>query len=55
MVHKRYGRRGSIRQVTAASSYKEVIKNSILNVVNIDMQGKVEVLCFVACTIVIDA
>lgn len=43
MVPKRNGRRGSLRPVTAASSYKEVMKDSILHAVNIDMQGKLEV------------
>lgn len=40
MAPERSGRRGSLKQVTASSSYRDTMKNSILNTVNIEVQGK---------------
>lgn len=37
-VPKQSGRRGSLRQVTAASSYREALRNTVLNTVNVEMQ-----------------
>lgn len=39
LVATRTGRRGSLRQVTAASSFRETMRNSILHPINVEMHG----------------
>ena len=35
------GRRGSLKQVTPASSFKDEMKNSVYQVFNVELQGKI--------------
>lgn len=42
MVPTTTGRRGSLKQVTPASSYRDAMKNSVYQTINVELQGEIE-------------